>query len=595
MDRKKIPVGHEDLKEIIDKNLYFVDKSLMIKELLDGEGKVLLLTRPRRFGKTLNLSMLRRFFEDERTEKGEKVDNGYIFKELAISGCGEKYLAHQQQYPVISLSLKSAKQPTYKMAHASLVDEIINECQRHAYVLDGDILDRDKEQMKRILLGKAEDIEYAKAIRFLSDCLARYHGRHVVILIDEYDVPLENAYFAGFYDEMIGFIRSLFESALKTNSALAFGVVTGCLRISRESIFTGLNNLEIHSVLSYGYSDCFGFTESEVKELLGYYDLSGKYAELKRWYDGYRFGGQDIYNPWSIINYVKTANAEYDAFPRPYWSNTSSNSIIRELIEQADDSVRREIEQLMEGETIEKPVHDAESNLMNSSGAQNEFSARRFFEINETKPQAQVEFSEKNILDYAGMDVWNFLYFTGYLKECGRRSDGETLYIRLAIPNTEIRSIYRQSILTWFGKKMKVTDKSPLIKALEQGDCEAAEDFISAQLMDTISYFDYKESYYHGFLAGLCSGIPGWLAQSNRESGTGRPDIVLREKKFMGRAMILELKVTERFDQMEETCREALAQIEAQNYEAELAADGYRPILKYGLCFFKKGCKVMKA
>ncbi len=562
MERKKIPVGHEDLKEIIDKNLYFVDKSLMIKELRDGEGKVLLLTRPRRFGKTLNLSMLRRFFEDERTEKGEKVDNGYIFKELAISGCGEKYLAHQQQYPVISLSLKSAKQPTYKMAHASLVDKIIYEYQRHAYVLDGEMPERDRERYNAILLEKAEEADYAEGLGFLSSCLARYHGKDVVILIDEYDVPLENAYFAGFYDEMIGFIRSLFESALKTNSALAFGVVTGCLRISRESIFTGLNNLEIHSVLSYGYSDCFGFTESEVKELLEYYDLSGKYAELKRWYDGYRFGGQDIYNPWSIINYVKTANAEYDAFPRPYWSNTSSNSIIRELIEQADDSVRREIEQLMEGETIEKPVHEEVT----------------YGDIHESSD-----------------NLWNFLYFTGYLKECGRRSDGETLYIRLAIPNTEIRSIYRQSILTWFGKKMKVTDKSPLIKALEQGDCEAAEDFISAQLMDTISYFDYKESYYHGFLAGLCSGIPGWLAQSNRESGTGRPDIVLREKKFMGRAMILELKVTERFDQMEETCREALAQIEAQNYEAELAADGYRPILKYGLCFFKKGCKVMKA
>lgn len=562
MGRKKIPVGYEDIKEIVERNLYFVDKSLMIKELLDKEGKVLLLTRPRRFGKTLNLSMLRRFFEDERTPKGEKIDNGSIFDGLAIAGCGGTYLKHQQQYPVISLTLKSAKQPNYKMAYASLVDEIIREYQRHAYVLDGEMTERDRARMERILWGKAEDIDYAKALQFLSDCLANYHEKSVVILIDEYDVPLEHAYFMGFYDEMTAFIRSLFESALKTNPNLAFGVVTGCLRVSRESIFTGLNNLEIHSVLSDSYSSRFGFTENEVKDMLEYYGLSEKYPELKQWYDGYRFGGQEIYNPWSIINFVKTADVEYNAFPRPYWSNTSSNSIIRELIEEANEDTRGEIELLMEGNVIEKPVHEEIT----------------YGDIHESPD-----------------NLWNFLYFTGYLKECGRRLDGETLYISLAIPNTEIRSIYRQSILTWFDKKMKVTDKSLLIAALEQGDCQAAEEFISAQLLDTISYFDYKESYYHGFMTALCSGIPGWLVQSNRESGTGRPDISLREKKFMGRAMILELKVTERFDKMEETCREALAQIEEQNYEAALAADGYRPILKYGLCFFKKGCKILKA
>ena len=562
MDRKKIPVGHEDLKEIIDRNLYFVDKSLMIKELIDGEGKVLLLTRPRRFGKTLNLSMLRRFFEDERTEKGEKLDNGYVFDGLAISRCGEKYLAHQQQYPVIHLSLKSAKQPTYEMAHASLVDEIIKECQRHAYVLDGEMPEREREQLERILLGKAEDIEYAKALRFLSECLMNYHEKNVVILIDEYDVPLENAYFAGFYEKMIGFIRSLFESALKTNAALAFGVVTGCLRISRESIFTGLNNLEIHSVLSYGYSDCFGFTEAEVKDLLEYYDLSEKYEELKRWYDGYRFGGQEIYNPWSIINYVKTADSEYNAFPRPYWSNTSSNSIIRELIENADGDVRREIEQLMEGETIEKPVHEEVT----------------YGDIHESPD-----------------NLWNFLYFTGYLKECGRRSDGETLYISLAIPNTEIRSIYRQSILTWFGKKMKATDRSPLMRALEQGDCQTAEDFISAQLLDTISYFDYGENYYHGFLAGLLSGAPGYQIISNRESGTGRADLLIKSTAIRkGRAMVLELKVAGSVAQMEAKCQEALEQIAEKQYEKELLNEGYPVVEKYGICFYRKECMVQK-
>ncbi len=596
MDRKKLPVGYEDIREIAERNLYFVDKSLMIKELLDREGKVLLLTRPRRFGKTLNLSVLRRFFEDERTEKGEKIDNCFVFEGLAITKCGEKYLEHQQQYPVISLSLKSAKQPDYHMAYKSLVYDIAEEFRRHSYVLEGTRLSKeDKEQFLAVMERKAERAVYARALRILSEDLARYHEKNVVILIDEYDVPLENAYFMGFYDEMIAFIRSLFESALKTNPNLAFGVVTGCLRISKESIFTGLNNLKVYSVLSAAYSSSFGFTEGEVKEMLEYYGISEKYQELKRWYDGYRYGGQEIYNPWSIINYVYDKTVNQENFPRPYWSNTSSNNIIWELIEQADEDTREDLERLMDGETIEKPVHDAESNLANSNEVQNELSARRFFEINENEPKAKVEFSEKNILDYAGMDVWNFLYFTGYLKECGQRQEGRNIYVKLAIPNEEIAYIYETTIKEWFGKKMKVTDKSPLITALEQGDCTGVENFISAQLLDTISYFDYKESYYHGFLAGLCSGIPGYLTQSNRESGTGRPDIVLREKKFMGRAVILELKVTERFDRMEAGCREALAQIEEQNYEAELAADGYRPILKYGLCFFKKGCRVLKA
>lgn len=359
MDKKKIPVGYEDIKELIDKNLYFVDKSLMISELLDGAGKVTLLTRPRRFGKTLNLSMLRRFFEDERTEQGEKLDNSYIFEELQISRRGEKYLRHQQQYPVISLSLKSAKRPDFELAYASMVDAIAGEFRRHRYLLaEGPLSDVDRENFLAVMNSRAERSVYYRALKFLSELLERYHNKRVIILIDEYDVPLENAYFRGYYDEMIDFIRSLFESALKTNPVLEFGVVTGCLRISRESIFTGMNNLEIHSVLSHYYSDCFGFTQEEVQAMLGYYGLLDKYPELKRWYDGYRFGEQEIYNPWSIINYVKAANVDPSAFPRPYWANTSSNSIIRELIENADDSVRNEIESLMEGGMIIKPVHE---------------------------------------------------------------------------------------------------------------------------------------------------------------------------------------------------------------------------------------------
>ena len=563
MGNKKIPVGYEDIREIADRGLYFVDKSLMIKELLDGEEKVVLLTRPRRFGKTLNLSMLRRFFEDERDGQGEQIDNRYIFSGMNISRCGEEYLRHQQQYPVINLSLKSAKQPDYSMAYQSLVYDIAEEFRRHSYILRGNALsDREKEQFLEIMEGRAERTVYARALKILSGNLANYHGKQVIILIDEYDVPLENAYFMGFYDQMTAFIRSLFESALKTNPAMAFGVVTGCLRITRESIFTGLNNLKIYSVLSSAYNSCFGFTEAEVKELLEYYGISEKYSEVKEWYDGYCFGGQEIYNPWSIINYVYDRTVNQEDYPRSYWSNTSSNSIIRELIETADEKARNEIEQLMEGKTIEKPVH-------------------------EDVTYGDIRESEDNL--------WNFLYFTGYLKECGRRFDKETLYISLAVPNAEIRSIYRRSILGWFEKKMKATDKQPLVTALEQGDCRTAEEFISGQLLDTISYYDYAENYYHGFMAGLLAGIPGYQVVSNREGGLGRADLILKTNAIRsGRAIILELKVADSVGKMEERCMEALAQIEEKQYERDLLNEGYPEVRKYGICFYRKECMVKK-
>ena len=360
---------------------------------------------------------------------------------------------------------------------------------------------------------------------------------------------------------MIGFIRSLFESVLKTNPHLEKGIITGCLGISRESIFTGLNNMEVHSILSPYCRDKFGFTESEVKDMLAYYDLSDKYPELKQWYDGYRFGKTEIYNPWSILNYVRFVKEDPDTLPKPYWSNTSSNSIVREMIDDADEDTRRELEILMDGGTIEKPVHEDIT----------------YGDIHENMD-----------------NFWNFLFFTGYLKAGKQRSDGENIYLEMSIPNTEVKTIYRQSIVTWFDKKIKATDRSPLIRALEEGDCETAEDFISTQLMDTISYFDYAESYYHGFMTGLLSGAGSYSVISNRESGTGRPDIVMTEKKFMGRAMILELKISDTFRDMEKKCAEGLEQIEKQQYAISLENDGYQEILKYALCFFKKGCMIRK-
>ncbi len=562
--KKKISIGMEDFKTIIDKDGYFVDKTLMIQKLIKSNAMVTLFTRPRRFGKTLNQFMIRRFFEDEVTEKGEKVDNGYLFDGLKITECGEEIMKHSQQYPVIFLTLKSAKQPDFEMAYACLIDEICKEFQRHSYVLAGEMPQRNRERFEKIQLGKGSRDEYAKALGFLSECLFKYHGKNTIILIDEYDVPLENAYFRGFYDEMIDFIRSLFESALKTNPYLERSVITGCLRISKESIFTGLNNLKIDSVLRTEYGDSFGFTESEVEEMLAYYNLQGELPEVKRWYDGYLFNDIEIYNPWSIINYVYDRDRKITQFALPYWSNTSSNSIIREMVGEADQKAKADLETLINGGTIEKQVHEDIT----------------YGDIHQTQD-----------------NLWNFLFFTGYLKKMSERKDesGESLYLSMAIPNTEIKTIYKNSISYWFEQRMKETDRSPLVRALETGDCEAAENFINEQLFQAISYYDYAENFYHGFMAGLLVNIGGYLVRSNRESGNGRPDIVMTESKFRGRAMILELKISDTIQGMEKKCEEALAQLEEQKYESQLEEDCYQPILKYAICFFKKRCMVKKA
>ena len=563
--KKQIAIGVEDFKKIIDKGGYFVDKTLMIQSLIESQAMVTLFMRPRRFGKTLNQFMIRRFFEDERTRSGERIDNGYLFDGLKVAACGEEVLQHQQQYPVIFLSLKSAKQPNFEEAYKKICGALAEEFRRHQYLLAGNSLADDQKIMfQRIMTEQADYSAYNDALRFLSECLWQYHGKNTMILIDEYDVPLENAYLEGFYDQMISFIRSLFESALKTNPYLEKSVITGCLRISKESIFTGLNNLETDSVLHTRYADSFGFTEDEVKAMLAYYDLAAELPEVKRWYDGYLFNETEIYNPWSILKYVNDRKDKVTKFALPYWSNTSSNSIIREMVGEADEMAKEDLETLMAGGTIEKPVHE---------------------EIT----YGDIHQSQDNL--------WNFLFFTGYLKKISERKDesGETLYLSMTIPNTEIKTIYKNSIAYWFEQRMKETDRSPLKHALEAGDCEAAEDFINSQLADTISYYDYAENFYHGFMAGLLVNIGGYRVKSNRESGNGRPDIVMTESKFRGRAMILELKISDTIQGMEKKCEEAFTQMKEQNYAVPLAEDGYQPILKYAICFFKKGCMVKKA
>ena len=561
---KKISIGVEDFKELIEKDGYFVDKTRMIQDLIESNAKVTLFTRPRRFGKTLNQFMIRRFFEDEITEKGEKVENGHLFDGLAITACGEEILKHQQRYPVIFMSLKSAKQDDYQTAYACLIDEICKEFQRHSYVLQGEMSARNREIFERIVLGRGNKEEYAKALGFLSECLAKYHGNKTIILIDEYDVPLENAYLHEFYEEMIGFIHSLFESALKTNPYLEKGVITGCLRISKESIFTGLNNLEVDSVLYTRYADSFGFTEEEVQAMLAYYDLSAELPEVKSWYDGYLFNAIEIYNPWSILKYVNDRKDHVTEFALPYWSNTSSNSIIREMVGEADEEAREDLETLINGGTIEKRVH-------------------------EDITYGDIHQSQDNL--------WNFLFFTGYLKKIGERKDasGENLYLTMQIPNTEVKTIYRDSIAYWFDQRMKQTDRSPLLRALEAGNCQAAEDFINRQLMDTISYFDHAESFYHGFMAGLLTNIGGYRVKSNRESGNGRPDIVMQTPNIRkGCVILLELKMAESIADLEAACDRGLAQIEEQRYAKPFIKEGYPNVLKYAAGFYKKDCMVKK-
>ena len=560
MNNRPLPIGIEFYKRIIDDNYYYVDKTLLVKAIIDSNAMISLFTRPRRFGKTLALNMLKVFFEDERDRNGVHIDNSHYFDGKKIAACGEKYTEKMGKFPVISLSLKSAKQPDFDMAYHVLVDTIWREFDRHRYVLESDALsDEEKIKFKNIYAKKADPADYATSLAFLSECLKKYHNRNVIILIDEYDVPLENSYFQGFYDEMINFIRSLFESALKTNDNLEFAVITGCLRISRESIFTGLNNLEVISLLNKNYSEYFGFTQSEAEELLAFYHLENKISELKKWYDGYMFGNTEVYNPWSVINYAKSCVIDPDEFPRPYWSNTSSNSIIKELIEDADFATRKEIENLIAGGTIEKPVHEDIT----------------YGDIHESQD-----------------NLWNFLFFTGYLKKIDERQVERTIYLKMAIPNEEVASIYENTILTWFDKKIRKTDLSPLMHAIESKDCTAFGDFVSAQLRDTISFFDYAENYYHGFLAGLLKGAGPYELLSNRESGNGRPDIIMKPDTIRKKAFILELKVVKNFRQMDAACDEAIAQAKEKNYCAELEDEGYLDTVIYGICFYKKECVV---
>lgn len=559
MEFKPLPIGVDDFEQLITRGYYFVDKTMFIQELFDKKGLVNLFARPRRFGKSLNMSMLRYFFEDGRDMRGEKEDYSHLFDGLKISECDERYLEHMGQYPVISLSLKSAKQAKLSSAHIMFARTIAEEFKRHIFMLGQFELEPQKERFMSLMTEQADINSYRDSLRFLSECLHMYYGKKVIILIDEYDVPLESAHLNGYYEEMVDFIRSLFESALKTNPHLEFAVLTGCLRISKESIFTGMNNLEIISILSKNYDEYFGFTNEEVAGMCRDFGLEDKLETIQEWYNGYIFGNANVYNPWSVVRYVKDLLADKNEYPSSYWANTSSNSIVRSLIDRAGRDTKDEIEELIAGGTVEKPVHE------------------------------DITYDEV----YDSMDnLWNFMFFTGYFRKTGERMGGRQRYITLAIPNEEVRYIFENKVLGWFDEQIRKRDQSRLFRAFLECDTETVREEIEDMLMQTISFYDAYESFYHGFLAGILYGIDGYVVKSNREGGTGRTDLFIRPVSRRKTAYALEFKKAGAYRELGAKAEEALAQIEEKRYDRELVDDGYESVVRYGIAFFGKDCEV---
>ena len=553
--KKRIPIGYEDFKQLIDSGFYYVDKSMLIYELLHSGGQNNLITRPRRFGKTLNFSMLKYFFDIN------EKDNAYLFDGLKISEHYEELAMYRNTHPVITLSLKCAKQGNYREAVRGLKYEIQRQFINNKFILDSDKLaDEYKDEYKKIL-SMDEDAVWSNSIQLLSICLKQYYGTKTIILIDEYDVPLEDAYFSGYYDEMVRFIRSLFESALKTNSALEFSVITGCLRISKESIFTGLNNLAVNSILSNKYSESFGFVQSEVDELMRYYNIEEKSQLMKKWYDGYLFGKSEVYNPWSVLNQVKEWSEDKDISAIPWWTNTSSNNIIRTLVSQADNETKDIIENLIHGGNVETV-------------------------LKETVTYGDLTENNENI--------WSFLFFTGYLKikEIVKTGEviGEPTIYSLVIPNLEIKSCYTDIIIQYFEIYKKAINKDNLYKALLGRNAQSFAEQITDLLRKTISYYDSTESFYHGLISGLLSGNVYYKVESNRETGDGRSDLVLYQQDVAQNAVILEFKVCGKNETADEAAKRALKQINDRDYASKAREDGYKNIIKYGVAFKGKMC-----
>ena len=563
MDKKittPLPIGESDFEELIRNGSYYVDKTLFIKDILDSNAKFLLCTRPRRFGKTLNQNMLKCFFEDTTEIRGK--DTRMLFNGLNIEKAGEKYLEHQGKYPVVFLSFKDAERNTFERTLGQFKYAIAEEFRRHSYI-NGKIVNKEEQELlEKIVSGKGSQDDYSVSLKFLCKHLENYHGKKVIVLIDEYDVPLNRSHICGFYNELIEFVRPLMSSALKDNKHLKFAVITGCLRISKESIFTGLNNLDVISILNRDYSEYFGFTQSEMDAMLAHYGMESKAQVVKDWYDGYLFGNTEVYNPWSSICVVKSWNTYIDEFPKHYWANTSGNDIVRDLIDRVGDKEKSELEMLMADGTISKVIH-------------------------EDITYAEIE----NDVD----NIWNFLFFTGYLKKVSETTDSEgRIVVEMKIPNRELRIVFIDKIEKWFQNRIKQRNFQPLYDAILNGDPESMQKELSELLLDTISYFDGKEGFYHGFMLGILAPLRNFVIESNREAGIGRSDIVLKHASGSGKAVVFEFKWTADMRDICKISEDALRQIDESLYTRELEKECYTDIIKYGIGFCKKRCEVRK-
>ena len=552
MITKKLPIGIENFEEMQKQDFYYVDKTGLIVDLLAGWGKVNLFTRPRRFGKTLNMSMLKCFFEIG-TDKS-------LFDGLAVSK--EKALCetYMGKYPVVFVSLKGVDGLTFETAYRALCSIIRREALRLEFLLDSDKLtENEKKSLNRILTGEYDDQDIRDSLQMLCTLLEKHYGQKPILLIDEYDVPLDKAYYHGYYPQMIDLIRAMFQAALKTNSSLFFAVLTGCLRVSKESIFTGLNNLMVHSISDPSFDEYFGFTDEEVRKLLADYGLEDHYEETRAWYDGYRFGEQDVYCPWDVLNYVYALRFNPQAQPKAYWINTSGNDMVRRLIEKGSDGTEQlEIERLIEGETITKP-------------------------LNENLTHAEIDANIENL--------WSLLYMTGYLTAVDY-PDGSVYSLR--IPNREVQHIFKQQVLSWFKDKVRAeTEKlTGLYAAFETGDTDTIKEILDEQLLDTVSFYDAHESFYHGFLLALLSTCASWNVSSNIETGKGRSDILVsRKDRKIG--FVVEVKDVKDEEKLDAACEAALRQIDERDYTAILRRFRVKEIHKYGIAFWDKECRVV--
>ena len=542
---KRISTGTENFKRIIDENYYYVDKTQLIETVMSQQ--VCLFTRPRRFGKTLNMSMLYYFFSNQEKE------NAYLFNDLKITK-SEEIMKHQNQYPVIFITLKDIKALNFEDAIYFYKSALVNIASKYKEVLNNENLEEHyKYLFKKYLNANAEQSELKDSLKILSICLEKHYGQKVILLIDEYDVPLQHAYKNNYYDEMVDFISALFSSALKTNDSLFKGVMTGCLRISKESIFTGLNNFSVYSIFTQKASDCFGFTQNEIDEILNYYELNNKKESIKDWYDGYLFGKTEIYNPWSTLYCIRECLTDPNMNPTSYWANTSSNILVYDYIKNSNREIKDEFEQLVQGKSIIKRI----------------------------KPE--LTYREMDNID----NIYSFLLFTGYLKV--KNDLGNDTY-ELVIPNKEIYKIYENHFIEYFNEYTQER-RNDFVDALIHEDIEKADYLLNEVLMNSISYHDYGEAFYHGLLIGLIKEN----VVSNQESGLGRYDVAYLPNSRYGTGFIIECKVSKIEDDLVEDSEKACQQIHEMKYMDGLKRKGYSKMKGYGIAFYKKSCYIVKA